>query len=240
MALLRYAAKFDPFLSLDCAPTPSTLAQSKERKGSNFAIWQPAPPSWMSPTLLGGGTIDNLFHEMGHAMHSMLARTKYQHVTGTRCSTDFAEVPSTLMEYFASDPRVLSRINRHYRTGETLPEAVVESFCATKQVFSAVDVHTQLFYSMLDQRYHGDPCPDSGSSTTDVLAALHAEHHPLGYPDRTAWHHRFSHLVGYGARYYSYLMARSVASSIWQECFQADPLNPDAGRRYRAVNMLPG
>ena len=41
MALLRYAAKFDPFLSLDCAPTPSTLAQSKERKGSNFAIWQP-------------------------------------------------------------------------------------------------------------------------------------------------------------------------------------------------------
>ena len=41
MAPLRYAAKFDPFLSLDCAPTPSTLAQYKERKGSNFAIWQP-------------------------------------------------------------------------------------------------------------------------------------------------------------------------------------------------------
>ena len=40
MAPLRYAAKLDPFLSLDCAPTPSTLAQSKERKGSNFAIWQ--------------------------------------------------------------------------------------------------------------------------------------------------------------------------------------------------------
>ena len=40
-APLRYAAKFDPFLSLDCAPTPSTLVQSKERKGSNIAIWQP-------------------------------------------------------------------------------------------------------------------------------------------------------------------------------------------------------
>ena len=39
--------------------------------------------------------------------------------------------------------------------------------------------------------------------------------------------------VSYTYRYYSYLMARSVASSIWQECFQADPLNPDAGRRYR-------
>ena len=41
MAPLRYASKFDPFLSLDCAPTPSTLAQSRERKGTNFAIWQP-------------------------------------------------------------------------------------------------------------------------------------------------------------------------------------------------------
>ena len=41
MAPLCYAAKFDPFLSLDCVPTPSTLAQSKERKGSNFVIWQP-------------------------------------------------------------------------------------------------------------------------------------------------------------------------------------------------------
>ena len=47
MATLDYAAKFDPFLSLDCAHTPSTLAQSKERKGSNFAIWQP----WSRPSV---------------------------------------------------------------------------------------------------------------------------------------------------------------------------------------------
>uniref|UniRef100_A0A8C2XK65 Mitochondrial intermediate peptidase n=1 Tax=Cyclopterus lumpus TaxID=8103 RepID=A0A8C2XK65_CYCLU len=169
-------------------------------------------PTKRAPTLLTPGMMENLFHEMGHAMHSMLGRTRYQHVTGTRCATDFAEVPSILMEYFATDYRVISQFARHYETG-------------------------QIFYAVLDQIYHSQP---QNHTTTDILKEMQQKYYGLPYTQNTAWQLRFSHLIGYGAKYYSYLMSRAVASMVWKQCFVQDPLNRDMGERYRRQMLAHG
>ncbi|CAH1639945.1 unnamed protein product [Spodoptera littoralis] len=184
------------------------------------------------PALLSAGGVDNLFHELGHALHSMLGRAPHQHVAGTRCATDLAEVPSVLMEYFASSPQVIRRFARHFQTREPMPEDMLNRLCASKHLFGASEMQLQVFYSALDQHYHG-PEASSHGRTTEVLQRVQKQYYGLPYVENTAWQHRFSHLIGYGAKYYSYLISRGIAWSVWHKYFQDEPLSRTAGDNLR-------
>jgi mitochondrial intermediate peptidase len=102
------------------------------------------PPIGNTPTLLNLEMMHNLFHEVGHAMHSMFAKTRYQHVSGTRCSTDLAEVPSQLMEYYCREPRVLKLFAKHYATMQPLDDRMINKICESKKLFAASDMQNQV------------------------------------------------------------------------------------------------
>ncbi|RSL65434.1 hypothetical protein CEP54_004243 [Fusarium duplospermum] len=174
------------------------------------------------PAFLSFHSVETLFHEMGHAIHSILARTSFQNVSGTRCATDFAELPSTLMEHFAADPTVLSLFARHWRSDQPLPyELVAERARLTKR-FEGIDTEHQIILAMVDQAYHAPDVANLGFDSTAVFHDIKGRfaHGPQD-PPNTCWQGFFGHLHSYGSTYYSYLFDRVLAERVWRVVFKA-------------------
>lgn len=183
---------------------------------------------------------------MGHAMHSILGRTKYQHVAGTRCPQDFSEIPSNLMEYFFNDVRVMTEVIR--KADKSTDQLSIESaatLLASRHSFTAIETVQQAAYGLYDLEVHGPiaaPQIATGRMTTtelfhDIMSK--AMPHVQRSPD-TAFQHRFHHTVQYGARYYSYLVAKSSASLIWQQRFQSEPFSRKWGDCWAEVQSHGG
>ncbi|XP_031484248.1 mitochondrial intermediate peptidase, mitochondrial isoform X1 [Nymphaea colorata] len=189
----------------------------------NFSA-RPGP----STSNLNHWEVETLFHEFGHALHSLLSRTDYQHFSGTRMVLDLAETPANLFEYFAWDYRVLKRFARHYSSGEIIPENLVASMNSAKNMFVATDLQRQIFYSAMDQKLFGEQS-STPTDTIDMVADLTRKYTSWGYVEGTHWHTRFNHLINYGAGYYSYLYAKCFAATIWQKVFNDEPLSLSAG-----------
>ncbi|KAH8910939.1 zincin [Coniochaeta sp. PMI_546] len=172
------------------------------------------------PVLLSYFQMETLFHEMGHAIHSFLARTSLQNVAGTRCATDLAELPSTLMEYFAADPTVLSLFARHHETDEPLPYELVAERLRYSKRFEGLDTENQILLAMLDQELHSSLAARPDFDSTAIFHSIQRRHGNLPPdPAGTRWQGFFGHLFGYGSTYYSYLFDRVLAEHVWKVVF---------------------
>ena len=204
----------------------------------DFAFQQQSRSANPRPALLTFREVQTLFHEMGHALHSICGRTVLQNVSGTRCVTDFAELPSILMEHFASAPEVLALYARHWETDEPLDPTRIQERLELDHKMHGAEVEGQILMSMLDQRYHSASVLEHGAQF-DSTRAYHDvwnRHGIVPEPVGTAWQGFFGHLVGYGATYYSYLFDRAIAGKVWRDVFQrrqGGAVDESSGRLYR-------
>ncbi|KAK4216007.1 mitochondrial intermediate peptidase [Rhypophila decipiens] len=174
------------------------------------------------PALLSFPQVETLFHEMGHAIHSVLARTSLQNVAGTRCATDLAELPSTLMEYFAADPTVLAMFARHYETDKALDYNQVIDHLRQSRRFEALDTENQIILAMLDQVLHSKEASNPSLDSTAIFHNIQRQYGSLPPdPPGTRWQGFFGHLFGYGSTYYAYLFDRVLAQRVWNVVFNA-------------------
>ncbi len=157
----------------------------------------------------------------------MLGRTDYQNVSGTRCATDFVELPSILMEHFLSSPDVLSLFD--VDSTMTLHQGVNN----TEDPCHSIDTYSQILLSAVDQIYHSSGALDPNFDSTKEYANLHNTRGLIPYVEGTSYQTQFGHLFGYGATYYSYLFDRAIASRVWSHVFAKDPLSRAQGDKFR-------
>lgn len=166
------------------------------------------------PALLTFDEASTLFHEFGHALHGLLSNVKYKSLSGTSVPRDFVELPSQIMENWASDPEVMKSYAKHYETGEVIPDALIEKMQKAgtfDQGFATVEY---LAASLLDMNYH------SATSPIDVDAEVFEKNamQKIGLIDAIIPRYRttnFQHIFsgGYSSGYYSY---------IWSEVLDSD------------------
>ncbi len=171
-------------------------------------------PTGEKPSLLTFDEVETFLHEFGHSLHGMLAEGRYESQTGTSVYRDFVELPSQIMENWATEKEFLDLWAVHYQTGEPIPAEIVESIVAAKNFLAAYGNVRQLSFGMTDMAWHTIAEPYEG----DVVAFERASMAPtqvLPAVDGTAMAPAFSHIFagGYAAGYYGYK---------WAEVLEAD------------------
>lgn len=208
--------------------------------------------SFLAGSLLSMQELETFYHEWGHALHSLLSRTTFQHLSGTRGAVDFVEVPSHLFEYFARESSVVATWARHYNSGVSIPSGLLEEALEMKSSFQAIDLQTQLLYSAADQFVFGPQIGDiSNLSPEDIyqkamigVRDVQKKFTNLPLANNTDIIHpaamsalTHSHFINYGGGYYSYLFAKMYAAQIWDKQFAFEPLSRKSGL-YLWNNML--
>ena len=173
-----------------------------------------ARPGKGEPALLSLDDARTLFHEFGHALHGLLSDVTWPSLSGTAVARDFVELPSQLFEHWLMVPSVLAAHARHDRTGEPIPQALVDKLEAARSFDAGFDTVEYTASALVDLGLH-----ESAGHSERPLTGERAMLEDLGMPREIVMRHRsphFAHIFageGYSAGYYSYM---------WSEVLDAD------------------
>ena len=194
--------------------------------------------------------VETAFHEFGHALHGFFADQKYESLSGTATARDFVEYPSQVHEMWATDPKVLANYAKHYKTGETIPAAMIDKMEAAGKFNQGYDFGETVEAALLDMKWHA--LKPAEAAAIDTPAEVDAfERKALAetglevglVPPRyrsTYFNHIFSDPSGYSAGYYSYLWTQMLDHDSRKWFMDNGGLTRKNGDHYRATVLSRG
>jgi len=218
------------------------LAGGKYQRPTVALICNFPPPAKDQPSLLAHSDVETLFHEFGHAMHSIMTRAKYCRFSGTSVPRDFVEAPSQMLENWVWDQKVLDTFAGDYRDpSKKIPAQILAKLKEAKLATEATRYRRQLAFALMDLTLHTqihqanakEALPLSNKILSDVFLPM--------APD-TAFVAYFGHLMHYDAGYYGYAWADAIAADMATVFEQSSRgyFDPDAGHRLRVEIYEPG
>ena len=171
-------------------------------------------PTGDTPALLTFDEVSTYFHEFGHALHGLLSNVNYSSLAGTNVPTDFVELPSQIMENWELEPEVLKSFAKHYKTGEVIPDALIQKMKSSGTYGQGFATTEYLAASMLDMDFHTQKQVMEMNATDFEKKSMDSKGMISEIIPRyrsTYFNHIFS--GGYSSGYYSY---------IWSEVLDSD------------------
>ena len=190
------------------------IVDGKETRPLVSLVMNFTKPTETAPSLLTFDEVETFLHEFGHSLHGMLGEGKYESQTGTNVYRDFVELPSQIMENWATEKEFLDLWAVHYQTGEPIPAEVVDRIVAAQNYLAAYSNVRQLSFGMTDMAWHTITEPFEGDVEQFEVASM-APTQVLPVVPGTAMAPAFGHIFsgGYAAGYYGYK---------WAEVLEAD------------------
>ncbi|MBW8868951.1 MAG: dipeptidyl carboxypeptidase II, partial [Acidobacteria bacterium] len=183
--------------------------------------------------------VTTMFHEFGHALHGMFSNVTYPTVSGVNVPRDFVEFPSQFNEHWAFEPSVLAHYAVHYKTGQPMPQALVDKILAARDFNAGYNMTELIAAAELDMQWHTlaktGPLQDVDAFEKAALVNTHVDVRQVPPRYRSSY---FLHIWGngYAAGYYAYLWTQMLADDAYAWFTAHGGLTRENGDRFRAAS----
>ena len=233
--------KFNHFAQFDII-SGKLLADGKYQRPTVALLCNFSPPTADKPSLLTHQEVETLFHEFGHALHSIVTRAKYGRFAGTHVPGDFVEAPSQMLQNWVWDKKVLDTFAADYRDpSKKIPAETIKKMNDAKLANAGVFYRRQFAFAALDLALHNQHAEDMPYDCVGISNPI-LEKVFLPIDPSTTFVSYFGHLNGYDAGYYGYAWADAIAADMATVFEKAKDgyLDKQAGMKLRHEIYEPG
>ncbi|KAJ4158354.1 uncharacterized protein LMH87_008884 [Akanthomyces muscarius] len=203
-------------------------------------------PSAAKPALLKHHDVVTIFHELGHAIHTLATKSTYARARDVEA--DFLEAPSQMLENWCWTPSVLKRLSGRWDTGEPIPDEMIARLVAAKNMNAALSARDSVHTALFDMVIHSGESQEhvKAMNCAKIWNELREELTGLHGPDGMGVEWGHGHLIidhfitGYDAGYYGYLFSEVFSADMFYSAFKQSPMSKSQGRRYRHIILERG